>query len=394
LRPALTRQQALDRAREVSQKVATHRDETDRLRRVSDETIADFLASGLLKINQAQRWGGSELGLETVVDAVAEVARADGSSGWVLGLLMSHAWLVSTFGEEAQREVWQADPDTLVSSSFVQVSGTCERSEGGYRISGRWPFSSGSDHCRWAILGITILPSAEGEPPTLKWGLVPREDYRVDDDWKTVALRGTGSNSILVDDAFVPEHRTIDVMAAANGTAPGGDLYDTALFRLPALVAFPWYLAAPAIGVAQQACEEWQQYVSKKAHVFSGEVVGEQAPNLVRLGSTAATLASAQALVRETTREIDRVISGGGRVDPDLRARSGRDSTFAVRSCIEVVEELMQFSGGNGLFETHPVQKAWRDVHGVGAHVTFNPDASYAGFGRFALGLPPAPGSF
>jgi 3-hydroxy-9,10-secoandrosta-1,3,5(10)-triene-9,17-dione monooxygenase len=393
-RTQLTHEEAVARARDVAAKVATRREETDELRHVPEATIADFVESGLLKINQASRWGGVELGLEAVVDVVSEVARGDGSSGWVCGLLMSHAWLISIFGEEVQQEIWGTDPDTLISSSFVQVAGTCEQVDGGYRINGRWPFSSGSDHCQWAMFGIMIPPAGEGQPPTVRWGLVPRSDYRVDDDWRTVALRGTGSQSLVIEDAFVPEHRTINAIDAVNGAGPGGDLHGSSLFRLPFAVALGWYLAAPAVGIALQAHDDWVGYVSKKVHVFTGENVGGQTPTLVRLGATSATLAGARELMRATTREVDSVLAQDGRVNGDLRGRSGRDATFVVRQCIDAVEQLMQYSGGNGLFESHPVQRAWRDVHGVGAHVGFNPDTTYAAFGRAALGLPPAPGMF
>jgi 3-hydroxy-9,10-secoandrosta-1,3,5(10)-triene-9,17-dione monooxygenase len=392
--PELTHEEAVARAREVAAKVATRRDETDALRHVPDATIEDFRSSGLLKINQAARWGGVELGLETVVDVVSEVARGDGSSGWVCGLLMSHAWLISIFGEEVQQEVWGDDPDTLISSSFVQIAGTCEQVEGGYRINGRWPFSSGSDHCRWAMLGILIPPVEEGLPPLVRWALVPRGDYKVDDDWRTISLRGTGSHSLVVDDAFVPEHRAIDAIDAVNGQGPGAAMHGSPIFHLPFAVALGWYLASPAVGIALQAHEDWVGYVSKKRHVFSGENVGAQTPTLVRLGATSARIAAARTLMTSTTREIDDVLAGGARVDGDLRGRSGRDATFVVRECIDAVEQLMQYSGGNGLFETHPVQRAWRDVHGVGAHVGFNPDTTYQAFGRAALGLPPAPGMF
>jgi 3-hydroxy-9,10-secoandrosta-1,3,5(10)-triene-9,17-dione monooxygenase len=390
----LTHEEAVARAREIAAKVATRRDETDALRHVPDATIEDFRASGLLKINQAARWGGAELGVEAVVDVVSEVARGDGSSGWVCGLLMSHAWLISCFGEEVQQEVWGEDPDTLISSSFVQVGGTCEAVDGGYRINGRWPFSSGSDHCSWVMLGIMLPPATEGQPPTVRWGLLPRSDYKVDDDWRTVSLRGTGSHSIVVDDAFVPEHRTVNAIDVVNGNGPGAAVHGSALFQLPFAVALGWYLASPAVGIAQQAHEDWVAYVSKKRHVFSGENVGGQTPTLVRLGATAARIAGAHTMMTATTREIDVVLARGERVKGELRGRSGRDATFVVRECIDAVEELMEYTGGNALFESHPVQRAWRDVHGVGAHVGFNPDTTYQAYGRAALELPPAPGIF
>src|SRR5262249_13389290 len=154
--------------------------------------------------------------------------------------------------------------------------GTCDAVDGGYRISGRWPFSSGSDHCKWVMLGIMIPPAAADQPPTVRWGMLPRSDYTVDDDWRTVSLRGTGSHSIVVDDVFVPQHRTVNGLDIVNGNGPGAAAHGSAIFRLPFAVALAWYLASPAVGIAEQAHEDWVGYVSKKRHVFTGENIGSQ----------------------------------------------------------------------------------------------------------------------
>ena len=132
------------------------------------------------------------------------------SSRLPFGLIASHFWLVCLFPPEAQEEMWGHDPNVMMSSSFAPSEGTCERVEGGYRVTGRWPFSSGSDHCTWAMLGFVLPPDGPDQPPTLVWGLLPRDDYRVDDDWRTVGMRGTGSNTLIVDGAFIPDHRCIN----------------------------------------------------------------------------------------------------------------------------------------------------------------------------------------
>jgi 3-hydroxy-9,10-secoandrosta-1,3,5(10)-triene-9,17-dione monooxygenase len=388
----LTRDDAVARARELAAGLVERRAETEQLRRVPDTTMEELVASGLMRVNQAARWGGPELGTEAVTSIIAEVAKGDASAGWVCGLIASHFWLVCLFPPELQEEMWGSDPNAMMSSSFVATEGTCERVDGGYRVSGRWPFSSGADHCTWAMVGFALPPAGPDEFPTLVWGVMPRSDYRIDDEWRTVGMRGTGSNTLVVDDAFIPDHRCIDPWTVSAGAAPGTAINPSPLFRLPFGPALAYYLSAPALGAAEATFDDWVGYMATKRQVFTGAEVGKQAPTLIRAGELSAQLAAARMLMIETPKAIDDAIARGP-LDQELRVRAGRNATYAVRLCVDVVERCMQFSGGNGLFEHHPVQRGWRDVHGVAAHVGFGVDNAYGTYGNLLLGqpVPPSP---
>ncbi len=386
----LTRDEALARARELAAGLVEHRAEIDELRRVPDSVMDDFVASGLMRVNQATRWGGPELGTETAFELIAEVAKGDASAGWVFGLIASHFWLVCLFPPEVQEEMWGDDPNVMMSSSFAASEGTAERVDGGFRISGRWPFSSGSNHCSWAMAGFMLPPDGPDQMPVMRWGLLPRPDYRVDDDWRTVAMRGTGSNTLVIEDAFVPDHRCIDPWQVTAGTAPGSDINPSPLFRLPFGPALVYYLSAPALGAAEQTFDDWLAYISKKRAAFTGAEIAKQAPTAIRAGFMAARLQSARLLMTDTARAID-AASLQGSLPLELRLRGGRNATYGIETCIEVVDECMRYSGGTGLFESHPVQRGWRDVHGVAAHVGFNPDNALGGYGTHLLGLPTPP---
>jgi len=386
----LTREDALARARDLAAGIVERRAETEALRRIPDATMAEFVESGLMRLNQASRWGGAELGTEAAVEVIAEIAKGDASAGWVFGLIASHFWLICLFPPEVQEEMWGSDPNVMMSSSFAATEGKFERVQGGYRVQGRWPFSSGSDHCTWAMLGIVLPPTAPDEMPTLVWGLVPREDYRVDDDWRTIGMRGTGSNTLIVDDAFIPDHRCINPWEVSAGTAPGIAINPSPLFRLPFGPALAYYLSAPALGAAERTLADWVHYIAGKRQAFTGVEVGKQAPTLIRAGELSAQLEAARLLMTATPRAIDEAIQRGP-LDQEIRVRAGRNATYAVRLCVEVVERCMQFSGGTGLFESHPVQQGWRDVHGVAAHVGFGIDNAYGTYGNILLDLPVPP---
>ena len=386
----LTREEAIARAKEIAAGLVARRDETERLRHLPDESMKELVASGLMRVNQSARWGGPELGTETAVEVIAEVAKGDTSAGWVCGLIASHFWLICLFSPEVQEEIWGSDPATMMSSSFAPSDSVCERVEGGYRIRGRWPWSSGSNHCTWAMVGIMIPPGGPDEMPHMRWGLLPRPDYRVDDDWRTVGMRGTGSNTLIVDDAFVPEYRCIDPWQVSAGNTPGTAINPSPLYKLPFGPALAYYLAAPALGSAERTLADWIAYMQGKRQVFTGAEVGKQMPTLIRAGHLSAKLEAARLLMTTTPRAIDAAIEQGP-LDIELRVRSGRNATYAVRLCVDVVEECMQFGGGTALFENHPVQRGWRDTHGVAAHIGFNPDTAYGTYGHVLMGLPVPP---
>lgn len=386
---------SLDDARGVAEtlaaKVAERRTVGEELRRMPDDTIDDFLDSGLLRMNQASRWGGMELGSRAVVELVSTVAEGDGAAGWVFGLLASHFWLGSVFDLQAQYDMWGDDPDALMSSSFAAEASDVAVCDGGYRVSGRWPFSSGSDHCAWAMVGVVVPPADGDGPPTPRWCLVPRTDYTVEDTWRTCALRGTGSNTVVVDNAFVPAHRTVDPVDVMEGRAPGSQANLSAIFRLSFSAALSGYLGSTAIGIARRAAADFAAYSKRKVSKFTG-LPELSDPMIIHVGTVAAQAEGARGLLLHRAGLLDELVEAG--VGPTLEQRiaTNRDVTTAVRMCVDSVERAMRFSGGSGLFDHHTVQQAWRDVHGVAAHMGYNTDTVYGNWGRLTLGLPLPPG--
>src|SRR5262249_52640035 len=156
---------------------------------------------------QPSRWGGAEVDPGIFFEAQLALATACPSTAWVMGVVGVHSWQLALFPLAAQEEVWGSDPETLVSSSYAPT-GKVERVDGGYRISGRWSFSSGCDHCQWVFLGGMVPPEREGAPPEMRTFLVPRSDYTIEDNWHVAGLKATGSKDIVIVGALVPEHRT------------------------------------------------------------------------------------------------------------------------------------------------------------------------------------------
>ncbi|MBP6382766.1 MAG: acyl-CoA dehydrogenase family protein, partial [Pseudomonadales bacterium] len=204
---AAVKKRLRDSARVMVPGLRARANEATRLHRLPPESVQEMIDAGFFKILQPARWGGLELDPMDFFDVQMTVAEGCMSTAWVLGVVACHNWQLALFDDRAQKDVWGEDDNTLISSSYMPV-GKVTHVEGGYRLSGRWNFSSGSMHCKWAMLGGMVPPQAAGEAPDYRTFLVPISDYRIVENWDVSGLEGTGSNDIVVEDAFVPEYRT------------------------------------------------------------------------------------------------------------------------------------------------------------------------------------------
>jgi len=261
-------------------------DDAERQRRIPGASVSDLQEAGVLRLLQPRRFGGHEAHPTAFYRAVALIASACGSTGWVSSVLGVHPWHIGLFAEAAQREVWGEDPDTVISSSYAPV-GRAKPVEGGFRFSGRWSFSSGCDHATWNLLGGLVM-GEEGRPVDFRTFLLPRSDYAIEDVWDTVGLRGTGSNDIVVDDVFVPEHRTLSFRDTSRCVTPGQELNDGPLFRMPYGSIHPYAITAPLLGMAQGAYEAYVGYTRERIRAsYVGEKAAEDAFAQVRVAQAA-----------------------------------------------------------------------------------------------------------
>jgi 3-hydroxy-9,10-secoandrosta-1,3,5(10)-triene-9,17-dione monooxygenase len=175
--------------------------ETEDARAVPADSVKALTEIGFFRLLQPARFGGLEADPVTFLTAVRLIASACGSTGWVASVVGVHPWQLALFPLQAQEEVWGADTNTRMSSSYAPT-GRAEPVAGGHRLTGRWSFSSGCDHATWVLLG-AIVPDADGVPADFRTFLLPASDYAIDDVWDTVGLRGTGSNDIVVSDAVL-----------------------------------------------------------------------------------------------------------------------------------------------------------------------------------------------
>ena len=218
--------------------------ETEDARTVPADSVKALEEAGFFRLLQPARFGGHEVDPVTFLTAVRLIASACGSTGWVSSVIGVHAWQLALFPLQAQEDVWAADPSTRMSSSYAPT-GRPVATEGGHRLSGRWSFSSGCDHASWVLLG-GIVPDADGNPANFRTFLLPASDYVIDDVWDTVGLRGTGSNDIVVSDAFVPEYRSLSFNDVFRCACPGQEANPAPLYRLPYGSLFSYAITTPS----------------------------------------------------------------------------------------------------------------------------------------------------
>jgi 3-hydroxy-9,10-secoandrosta-1,3,5(10)-triene-9,17-dione monooxygenase len=358
--------------------------EADGLRRIPDATIADFRDAGFFRMLQPARWGGLEVEPQLFFDVQTSIAAACPSSAWVLGVLAVHAWQLALFPEEAQEDVWGKDSSVLISSSYAPT-GKVAREDGGFRLSGRWSFSSGCDHAQWAFLGGMVAPATPDRPPEMRTFLVPRKDYRIDDTWHVMGLKGTGSKDVVIDDAFVPEHRTHRLIDGFKRSSPGNQVNKAPLFRLPFGQVFVRSVSTTAIGIAQGALDAYRKNTASRIAASDGARVALDPSAQVVAAHAAATIEDLRATLHRNFDELMAQARAGAEMPLERRLKFRLDSSLAVQRSLEVVDALFTESGGRAIFTGSPLLRFFLDIHAARAHYANNPEKPSRNLGGVLL---------
>ncbi len=369
--------EALDKARSLAPVLRERAFAAEQARRISDETMGELKEAGMFRILQPARFGGFELDPQVFLEAAMIIAAACGSTGWVYSVVGVHNWQVGLMSEQAQEDVWGADQDVLICSSYTP-RGNVEIVDGGYRLSGRWSFSSGCDHAQWAILGGAATDEA-GNVRRLCF-LVPRSDYVIDDVWRVVGLRGTGSNDVVVTDAFVPEHRTHDFRS-------GSVTSDSPIYRLPFGPVFTFGIAAPLLGAAQGALDDHIAWTAERVRITRGSRVAEEPFTQARVAEAAGELDGARLQLKRDLDDMLALARDEKDIPVEIRARARLDQVRATQLAISAVDRVFQNSGGRVLHELNPIQRAWRDIHAGAQHNSNVPEPMLMAYGAMSFGL-------
>ena len=378
----------LARARALLPNLRERAARTEELRRLPPETERELHESGLFRIVQPKRVGGSEFDYVALVDCADVIGQADASVAWNLANLASHHWMLGMFDKRAQDEVWNKAPDALIASSFIFPAGRARKVDGGYVLRGNWPFSSGVDSSEWNMLASVVSSDDEADGIEYRIFLVNKSDYRILDTWNATGLRGTGSNDVEVKDAFVAEAMTLAVSDLDGGPTPGSAVNPNALYALPVFSLFPYVLSGVALGNAQACLDDYVEIARHRASTYNRAKIGDLQSTQIKIAEASAKIDAARLIMRSTC--IEAMADARRGYIPDIagKTKSRRDGAFAVNLCTEAVSLLFAASGARGLFTTGVLQRQFRDAHAINSHIAFNFDAAGTNYGRVALGLP------
>jgi 3-hydroxy-9,10-secoandrosta-1,3,5(10)-triene-9,17-dione monooxygenase len=338
--------------------------------------------TGLFRYHQPKRFGGMELPFVAVVDIVAELARGCPSTAWNVGNLGCHHWILGYYEPETQHEIWDANPDVLIASSIALAAGRGRKTNDGFVVSGRWPFSSGVDNSDWNMLAVTVYDD-EGKTP-IDWRLciVPKSDYQVIDTWYAMGMVGTGSKDIEVKEIFVPERRALALQRCRGGLDhPGAAINRGDLFRIPIVASAGHPLSATALGTAEGAFEHVRDVFRKRTGTYTGAKVSDFQAVQVKLARARCLIDSARALMRESAIAFQDSVP-----DLETKLRYRAQNAFAVGQCREAVETLWSFYGANAIYTRDPLQRYLRDVQAASQHFSFNFDIAGSAYGTVGLG--------
>ncbi|CAL9607978.1 Flavin-dependent monooxygenase, oxygenase subunit HsaA [Nocardiopsis dassonvillei] len=371
-------------------------EETERAGEVPEETIRGLVGSGFFRLLQPVRYGGREEHPLAFFSAVRDLSSACGSTGWVASILGVHAWNVALFHETAQDEVWGTDPDALVCSSYAPM-GRARPVPGGYRLSGRWHFSSGCSHASWALVG-ALVDHGPGRAPELNVLLVPVGDYRVERVWDSVGLAGTGSHDLAVDDVFVPEHRSLNSRLTTVCRVPGRLVNTGPLYRMPFGSFLPYAVSVPLLGMARRIYREHVEHTRERVRTAHRETGTGRGVKAAEDPTAQLRVAEAACDLDASWLQLERNLAlmlgsgpgtdGGGRPIPmGVRTAVRRDQVTAARRAVRAADSLFGASGGRALAASGTLQRFWRDTRAGGLHALNDHDRVARLFGRSEFGL-------
>ncbi|UJJ31596.1 acyl-CoA dehydrogenase family protein [Halopseudomonas maritima] len=376
----------LEAARKLIPALKARAEQADRELKVPDETVADMQEAGLFQAMQPKRFGGLELDPRAFFDIQMTLAEGCMSTAWIYGVMGVHPWQLARYPLQAQEDVWGEDPKTLVGSTYMPVAKVTVV-DGGYRISGRWGFSSGSEHCKWTLLGGIIPPDANGEGSEHGTFLVPRSDYRIERNWDVLGLRGTGSHDIVVEDAFVPAHRVQRTNNTSMEATPGRLVNTSPLYAIPFAQVFTRAVSSSCLGALQGAINEFSANAAKHIGKHGAKTAEDPLAQEV-VADAVLTLDQLKLVLERNFEHLWQMAERNEFPDVETRLLYRYQSAHVTNVCAEKVNQLLRCMAASGLYNSNPVARTFRDLHQARGHISNNVAAFGRAFGAVQLGLP------
>jgi 3-hydroxy-9,10-secoandrosta-1,3,5(10)-triene-9,17-dione monooxygenase len=355
----------------------------DDLRQMLPASVADLKSAGTARLYQPARFGGCEADMRSGVEALSAVGRGCGSSAWCLVQHLTHNFMLGQWPDQGQHDIWE-DPACLVSGIFIPACGRGRRVEGGYVLSGRWPLVSGVNTSDWCLFAAF---TEEDGVDVDRYYALPRSQIEIVDTWRSVGLKGSASNDVVVSEVFVPEHRTLSIRHLKGGPTPGNAHNRSPLYRTPSYCIFGIYISAAVLGIAESGLEFYLEGARRRIALTSRQKVGGYPTQQVKVAEASAAIAAARQLLFSICDEASGIAIRDDLPSDEQRAKFRSHAAFAGRLAVRAVELLWDAGASSSVYSNNPMSRVYRDISVAGRHFTQNWDVNGSTHGRVLMGF-------
>lgn len=363
--------------------------ETENLRKLPKENMADLYKAGLLSIITPKRYGGLEMDWPALPEAARIIARGCPSTAWIIAVVGGHSGIVGRMPQEIQDEVFAAGPNQLFVTASAQTTGTITKTKGGVRANGIWRFASGCDHADWIMVnGEVMNPDGSKSRDGVRL-ILPANQVEIVDTWHVAGMKGTGSKDLNFKNVFVPDHHVLDSPSNFQAGPPGAPVNpDGYLYDVPFAPYFSSWLLGPVLGAAEGAYESYRQITKGRVGSMIVSAVAQIQTVQERLAESYCELEAARALYDKHNKFLHERGAARRNIGVDEFIDSGRERTYIARLCFNLVHRLVRQMGAVGIYDTNPVQRFYRDLNVMQNQLALNWDVHMQNFGRRQFGLP------
>jgi indole-3-acetate monooxygenase len=381
----------LDTVRTLAPLIRAHADEAERNRRLSPPVVTALAAAGIFRLSTPRTLGGLEVDPLTFCRILEEIARVDGSTGWCVWINGGNPLLVTPLADQVVEEIFGHDPHVITGGTFFPY-GKAVVQDGGYVVSGRWPYASGCQHCTWLFVLCNVVDAdqlrlTEGGDPEVRAVFVPIDQLTIVDTWEVSGLAGTGSHDVVLEQVFVRGEYT---WPFGPGMTPQGKHFQGLLYRYPLYAAGVIGISAVALGIAQGAVDTCMELAQSKRPAGTTDLLRDRPLFQLRLAEAVALVRAARAWLHATVQQVGEAVQAQRPVSFAERADVLLAAANATRSAAAAVDIVYTVAGGTANYRRSTLQRALRDIHAVTQHMVTAPQ-QYESAGRMLLGLPPLP---
>jgi len=372
----------LERARALVPRLAERAPAAAAMRRVPPETIAEYHEAGIMRILVPKRFGGLQGRFSIFSRIVEELTWGCASSAWVYAVLAEHQWIVTAYPEQAQIDVWGDNP-TAVAASSLAPRAVATRTAGGWRLSGRYSFSSGCDYAQWAILGAFL--GEMGDMRHAAYLLVPFSDIEIVDDWHALGLRASGSKSLLLHDVFIPEHRAVLIADFYAGNVPGAQVHpDYPVVWAPRGFLVSYSLPPVAIALGGKALEVATRALATRVSRGVTRLAESEVVQMA-VGEAGAAIDVATRLLHWGRDYSSEAVASGRSIPAWEALRARRDMVYAQHQVKWAVDRLCELCGARWTYDSDPLQEIRRDIEIILTHHAASRQAAMVPWGQHLL---------